>query len=958
LELPPARGRKNYREFIVIRVLSERIGIVTTLALVACGTETAPPPPPLETGQQGAALQEQCVLRPPAAPSFQPELKWEWTGSSTLPDFKQVLSTPVVVDVNQDGTPDVVFNAFAGSNLQTGVLRALNGATGQELWTVTAPEYRVRGSAQLAAGDIDHDGRVELCTVAEADTGVICFEHDGAFKFRTASSPNTRGGPSLADLDGDGSVEILNGNQVFSATGALKWVGSDGTGGPGTFGPLSFAVDLDGDGFQEVINGRAIYEHDGQLRCTHPTLGQGLAAVGNFDGDSAGEVVVVSGGTVALMDSDCTPKWQVSLQGGGTGGAPAIADADGDGQPEIGVAGSTRYTVIETDGTVKWTSPIQGSSSGVGSSAAFDFDGDGKAEFVHADQTRLRIYDGTSGAARVTLTHSSSSAYENPTIVDVDGDNHAELVVPSNNALTAGTAGIRVYREKAGLWVNTRRIWNQHAYSVTHVNPDGTLPAHPAAPWLTAGLNTFRANTQGNGVSPFAVPDLILTALGVGCGYTGAPPQLTATVRNQGEASAPSGVSVAFYQGEPATGGTLLGTAALPAALPAGQDVEVRLSVAVNGQSLRYFARVDDTGTGSGTVAECREDNNSLAQELTLSCGTQNVPPVALCKNVTLPAAAATCKATYSAASTPVDNASHDPDQGPQALTRSYSPASGVFGPGAYPITLTVSDGLDSAQCTASLTVVDVTPPTLRANLSYLMLNCGGALPQDATAQDVCQGNLTSRIETVGFDPKRPHSDVTYRVTDDAGNTATAGTRPVDVMDDTQPTLELLGEAEMTLECDAGATYVDPGASGFDACEGALPVKIFNSGQGGSTGPNVGALGTYDVQYQVNDSWGHYAEAIRTVVVKDTTPPVLALNGPAQVTVTAGTAFQDPGATATDRCFGNLNAAVVRSGTLNTDVPGTYLLTYTVQDSATPVPFTAQVQRTVQVVSALKAARP
>ncbi|WP_225413876.1 immunoglobulin-like domain-containing protein [Stigmatella hybrida] len=936
----------------MIRVLSERIGVVTALALVACGTETAPPPPPRETAHHRTGLQTQCVQLPPTTPSFQPELKWEWTGTA---EFRQVMSTPVVVDVNQDGTPDIVFNAFTGSNSQTGgVLRALNGATGQELWTVTDTRYRVRGSAQIAAGDIDHDGKVELCTVPEGDVGLLCFEHDGTFKFRTSASTNTWGGPSFADLDGDGSVEILNGNHVFSATGELKWVGSDGTGGPGTFGPLSFAVDLDGDGFQEVINGRAIYEHDGQLRCVHPSLGQGLAAVGNFDADPAGEVVIVSGGTVALMDSHCTPKWRVSLQGGGAGGAPAIADVDGDGQPEIGVAGSTRFTVIETDGTVKWASPIQGTSSGVGSSVAFDFDGDGKAEFVHADQTRLRIYDGTSGAARITpLTHSSGSAYENPIIVDVDGDNRAELVVPSNNYLTSGVAGIRVYREKTGVWVNTRRIWNQHAYSVTHVNPDGTLPSHPAAPWLVPGLNTFRANTQGNGVSPFALPDLTVTALTVGCAHTGAPPQLVATVRNQGDASAPEGVPIAFHQGDAATGGSLLGVATLQAPLPAGQSVEVRLAAELNTQSLPYFVQADANAAGTGTVTECREDNNSLSQELTLSCGTANVPPEAVCKNVTLPAAATTCKATYSAASTPIDNASYDPDHGPQPLTLRYVPAEGVLGLGSHDITLTVSDGLDSDQCTGTLTVVDVTPPTLNANLSYVQLNCGEALPQDATAHDACQGDLTSRIELVGFNSMRPHSEITYRVTDDAGNTATApGTRPVDVTDETLPTVTLRGEAEMTLECDSSATYVDPGAIGADECEGALTVKVFNSGQGGSTGPNLGALGTYDVQYQVNDSWGHYAEAIRTVMVKDTTPPVLTLNGPAQVTLTAGTVFQDPGASATDRCFGNLNMAVVRTGTLNTDVPGTYLLTYTVQDSATPTPFTAQVRRTVTVVSA------
>ena len=38
---------------------------------------------------------------------------------------------------------------------------------------------------------------------------------------------------AAADLDGDGKVEILDGNRVYSSTGALKWVGADSMGGGG-----------------------------------------------------------------------------------------------------------------------------------------------------------------------------------------------------------------------------------------------------------------------------------------------------------------------------------------------------------------------------------------------------------------------------------------------------------------------------------------------------------------------------------------------------------------------------------------------------------------------------------------------------------------------------------------------------------------------------------------------------
>src|SRR5690349_2178903 len=46
-----------------------------------------------------------CEVKPPFTGNFQPELRWAWTGSTVLPDHKQVMMQPVVVDVNRDGTP-------------------------------------------------------------------------------------------------------------------------------------------------------------------------------------------------------------------------------------------------------------------------------------------------------------------------------------------------------------------------------------------------------------------------------------------------------------------------------------------------------------------------------------------------------------------------------------------------------------------------------------------------------------------------------------------------------------------------------------------------------------------------------------------------------------------------------------------------------------------------------------
>jgi choice-of-anchor A domain-containing protein len=602
------------------------VRMLSLVVLASCGSVEEVAEPALQQSAQALAT---CEVRPPFIPNFEPELEWQWTGSTVLPNHKQVMMTPIVVDVNADGIPDVVFNSFAGSDFTgNGVMRAISGDDGHDLWTVTNSAHEVRGASNIAAGDIDGDGRVELCTIPEDGLGIICFEHDGTFKFRTQGSPASNwGGPALADLDGDGTVEIIAGNFVYSNTGTLKWQGSDGTGGALGTGPLAFAVDIDQDPNTralEVVNDRAIYNADGTLRCSNTTLTHGLAAVGNFDGDVRGEVIVVWDGKVTLMDDNCATVWTTVIPGGGHGGPPNIGDFDNDGQPEVGVAGATIYSVFDTNGTVIWSKPTQDSGSHRTGSTTFDFEGDGRTEVAYADETRLRIYDGATGNLRFDAPHSSGTTYENPVIVDVDRDNNAEIVIASNNFLFPGEAGIRVFKDRLDGWVNTRRIWNQHAYSITNVNDDGTIPAQPATNWLTAGMNTFRANAQGTGyTSPYAAPDVVVLEVTASCISNAPGVRLTARVRNQGDAATSANMPVAFYRGNPATGGTLLGVARVTAVLAAGADTSVTLEHAsIPGAPIEVWAVADDDGTGQGRELECREDNNGASAEVSMACSS------------------------------------------------------------------------------------------------------------------------------------------------------------------------------------------------------------------------------------------------------------------------------------------------------------------------------------------------
>ncbi|WP_224372300.1 choice-of-anchor A family protein [Hyalangium versicolor] len=130
-----------------------------------------------------------------------------------------------------------------------------------------------------------------------------------------------------------------------------------------------------------------------------------------------------------------------------------------------------------------------------------------------------------------------------------------------------------------------------------------------------------------------------------------------------------------------------------------------------------------------------------------------------------------------------------------------------------------------------------------------------------------------------------------------------------------------------------------------------LPKLESSPAPQGEPEPAAGAVavGGFTITYSVKDSAGHIATAssARTVTMVDSLPPTLTLTGATTVSLECGTTFTDPGAIATDQCFGDVSARVTRSGALNLNVPGTYPLTYGVTDPAGQSP--ASVRRTVNI---------
>jgi hypothetical protein len=170
----------------------------------------------------------------------------------------------------------------------------------------------------------------------------------------------------------------------------------------------------------------------------------------------------------------------------------------------------------------------------------------------------------------------------------------------------AGVSGIRVYSDSNDQWVSSRRIWNQHAYAVTHVNESGTIPQTSmwSDNWLDPKLNNFRQNVPGiaNGQ---AIPD---ATAGASKGYVCETTAVTLLVDvcNRGALGIGAKMPVGFY-----VAGNLVCSAETTQALLPDQCEQVACSWPSPPTDISMAVDVEVVADDGSTVTECKEGNNT-----------------------------------------------------------------------------------------------------------------------------------------------------------------------------------------------------------------------------------------------------------------------------------------------------------------------------------------------------------
>jgi hypothetical protein len=173
--------------------------------------------------------------------------------------------------------------------------------------------------------------------------------------------------------------------------------------------------------------------------------------------------------------------------------------------------------------------------------------------------------------------------------------------------------GIKVYRDSHDRWASSRPLWNQHAYNITNINDDGTVPK--TSQWkqnyTQKGLNNFRQNVQGV-ASANELADItgVMDKTNV-CQQVNGAIELHANVCNRGLRGVGADMPATFYLGN-VTDNLILCQTQTKGPVPVGGCLPIQCSVAMavpNDSSITMV--VNDAGSGHRVTDECHYENNT-----------------------------------------------------------------------------------------------------------------------------------------------------------------------------------------------------------------------------------------------------------------------------------------------------------------------------------------------------------
>lgn len=339
----------------------------------------------------------------------------------------------------------------------------------------TAGNYPTNDWREVTVVDIDNDGLEEILRVDAGDDGdkpavLRVYQPDGTLKWtrELAAGDPSYDIPVAGDVDGDGFPEIF-----VDVGGYLFALRHDGSPMPGNW-PVSLDVpklgkvlaDLDGDGRLELIGyaqmptwtgGQqtrqlVVYSAAGQLLqkwrlrdfTANIDVPRMFPAVGNLDDDPDLEIVAVDGGSDLVMfdiKKADGPVWRARVTGSLVS-SPVIGDINGDGKVEIvagvydaaskgqpGMAGGVY--AWDRQGTLLPGWPVLIDQSFPFAPALADLDRDKRLEIIISSQgSALHVlrWDGFDLPGWPVKPPAGLKLTSSPVVGDIDGDGLPDVI--------------------------------------------------------------------------------------------------------------------------------------------------------------------------------------------------------------------------------------------------------------------------------------------------------------------------------------------------------------------------------------------------------------------------------------------------------------------------------------------------------------------------------------------------
>jgi outer membrane protein assembly factor BamB len=336
-----------------------------------------------------------------------------------------------------------------GKNEATDGIYVLQAATGKKTGFIKTP-----GSGDLDIGGIAIQGDTVFFTTDNSMIGAASLE-TGKMIWTSPARGKVRPAPALADLDKDGTLDVVVGDEkalllaLAGKTGKKLWSAMTGTNEYNARGFVGAAaiVDIGGDGQDDVVAGA----RDGILTAYRGSDGKVLwqyqddsgihasPSIADFDQDGKPEVLAAwSYGDVVILDGRTgTPRWLTRLEQDGGGieglfgtpipvpGAPGVLVA-----PTAWWGKEDGIVGVGVDERVFRSFEDRVSASAV----VTDLDGDARNEAILGTE-KGKLIALTPDGGRAVLATLGGPIEASALIDDTDGDGRYEILVASNDGL-------------------------------------------------------------------------------------------------------------------------------------------------------------------------------------------------------------------------------------------------------------------------------------------------------------------------------------------------------------------------------------------------------------------------------------------------------------------------------------------------------------------------------------------